>query len=224
VRSALPVGATRVLEVGCGDGALAAALGEAGLEVVAIDSDPEMVAIAWSRGVQACEAVWPDFSGGTFDAVLFARSLHHVRKLEASVAAAFASLSGCGRVIVEDFLAEGEPRRSQAWFDSLASLLHRSGLLPRPTDFLRGRLGLEMEQAAHHDHDLHPSTAIAAALRAQAATFRCRKSAYYFRYLQPALDDRTGLAEALLAHERDLIAGGLIDALGRRYVAVGAGR
>lgn len=223
VRSALPVGAARVLEVGCGDGALAAALGDAGLEVVAIDSDPEMVAIARGRGVHACEAQWPDFSSGTFDAVLFARSLHHLRQLEAGVAAAFATLSGCGRVIVEDFLAEGEPPRSRAWFDSLASLLHRSGLLPRPTDFLRERLGLEFEHAAHHHHDLHASTAIAAALEAEAATLRCENSAYYFRYLQPSLDDRTGLAEALLAHECDLIAADLIDALGRRYVAAGAG-
>jgi SAM-dependent methyltransferase len=219
VRSALPEGARRLLEVGCGDGALAAALGIAGLEVVAIDSDPANVAKARSRGVDACQAEWPDFSAGTFDAVLFTRSLHHVKALDASVAAAFQVLGEFGRIIVEDFLAEGEPSRSAAWFDSLATLLHRSGLLPHPTEFLQHRLGILACNQHHHDLELHSSALIGAALAGQAATVRQKSSAYYFRYLLPALNEVDRLAEALLAHELELIAAGLIDPLGRRYVA-----
>lgn len=79
VRAALPEGAKRVLEVGCGDGEVASLLARAGLSVVALDADEKTVALAKSRGVDARRAEWPDFSDGSFDAVVFTRSLHHVR-------------------------------------------------------------------------------------------------------------------------------------------------
>jgi ubiquinone/menaquinone biosynthesis C-methylase UbiE len=219
VRSALPDNASRLLEIGCGEGALAAALNQAGLEVVAIDSDANMVSEARSRGVDARQAEWPNFADGPFDAVLFSRSLHHVRALDASIAAAWSAVGDHGRVIVEDFLAEGASPRSDAWFHSFALLMHRSGQLPRPTDFLQQCMGLATAESDAHDHDLHPSTAIEAALAAAAVTLRCEGAAYYFRYLMPALDDRPGLPEALFQHELELIAADLIDPLGRRYVA-----
>jgi ubiquinone/menaquinone biosynthesis C-methylase UbiE len=219
VRSSLPNNARRLLEIGCGDGALAVALNQAGLQVVAIDSDANMVAQARSRGVDARQAEWPDFADGSFDALLFSRSLHHVRALDASVAAAFAAVGDHGRVIVEDFRAEGASPRSDAWFNSFVLLMHRSGQLPRPTDFLQERMGLVTAESDAHDHDLHPSTAIESALAGEAVTFRCEGAAYYFRYLMPALNDRPGLTEALLEHELELIAADLIDPLGRRYVA-----
>lgn len=217
VRSALPPGARRVLEIGCGDGALAAALMAEGLEVVAIDADETAVARARALGADARIATWPDFSDGRFDAVLFTRSLHHVGDLGENVAAAFATIGAAGRVIVEDFAAEGGSARSCGWFQSFAAMLNRSDMLPNPTPYLSQVIaGGEDED---HDHHLHSSTAIGAALRAQATELRTENAAYYFRYLLPAISDRPGFAEAILEHERMLIQKDVIDPLGRRYVA-----
>jgi SAM-dependent methyltransferase len=219
ILSALPEHAKRILEIGCGDGALAEALGQCGLQVVAIDRDAPLVEAAQKRGVDARQAEWPDFSSGDFDAILFTRSLHHVHDLAASVAAALETLRENGRIIVEDFMAEGCTDRSERWFASLAALLERTGLLGEPTGYLAQALGRTEPDA--HDHSLHSSGAIAAALGSQTAILRTESSAYYFRYVLPALDGASGLAEAFLHHEREMIAAGVIDALGRRFV-VGA--
>jgi SAM-dependent methyltransferase len=219
ILSALPAHSKRVLEIGCGDGALAEALGQYGLDVVAIDVDAALVAAAQKRGVDARQAEWPAFSDGDFDAVLFTRSLHHVHDLEASVAAAFEALRANGRVIVEDFMAEGCTERSERWFASLAALLDCGGWLVDPTGYLAQALG-EAEPEGH-DHSLHSSAMIAATLGSRAAIVRTEPSAYYFRYVLPALGGGSGLADAFLDHEQAMIAAGAIDALGRRHVAEG---
>jgi len=217
IMSALPARANRILEIGCGDGALAEALSGDGLEVVAIDTDAALVDAARARGVDAMQAEWPSSSDGTFDAILFTRSLHHVHDLFTSLATAFEALRENGRVIVEDFMAEGCTERSERWFASLASLLDRAGLLTAPTDYLNQVLGKSEPEA--HDHDLHSSAAIAAALGAHGRILRAEPSAYYFRYVMPALGDESDLAEAMLGHELEMIAAGAIDPLGRRLVA-----
>lgn len=194
VREALPEGARRVLEVGCGDGALAAMLAAGGLDVVAIDANAEAVAKTRARGLDARLAEWPDFHAGPFDALLFTRSLHHVRDLEASVAAAFAALRPGGVLIVEDFAFEEADEESLAWFAALAG-----DLAPAALD---------------HDHELHSARAIEAALGAAPVP-----AAYYFRYIETSAPER---AEAALAEEERAIAAGLIRPLGRRW-AVGRG-
>ncbi len=78
VRAHLSGGAQHLLEVGCGNGALAAALQADGHTLVALDADAEAVAEARRRGVDARHAAWPDFENAPFDAVLFTRSLHHL--------------------------------------------------------------------------------------------------------------------------------------------------
>ena len=192
VRGALAPGARRVLEVGCGDGALAAMLATDGLEVTAIDADVEAVAEARGRGVDARLASWPDFDAGRFDALLFTRSLHHVGDLDASVAAAFAALAPEGRLIVEDFAFEEADEASLAWFRALAGLLAPAELA--------------------HDRDLHGARAIEDALGAAPAP-----AAYYFRYIEAAAPDRPDLAETALAEEEAAIAAGLVRPLGRRW-------
>jgi len=217
VRSVLPHGARRVLEIGCGSGALAAALSLAGLEVTAIDADRSAVDFARARGIDAHAAEWPAFDASGFDAVLFTRSLHHVADLSGSVEAAADALNENGWLIVEDFMAEGAPPRSQAWFASLLELLANLGLLASPTPILTEILGSADPEG--HDHRLHGSSAIERALRDCFGTVEIRPAAYHFRYLLPALGENWGAAS--LAHELDLIACGSIEALGRRYVASG---
>jgi len=86
-----------------------------------------------------------------------------------------------------------------------------------PAKYLNQVLGKSGPQA--HDHDLHSSTQIGAALGAHGRILRAEPSAYYFRYVMPALGDESDLAEAVLGHELEMIAAGAIDPLGRRIVA-----
>jgi ubiquinone/menaquinone biosynthesis C-methylase UbiE len=74
---------TSVLEVGCGQGALAVALAEAGLEVTATDQSEQMVAITAARGIRALQADVRElpFDDGTFDLVLASYMLYHVPDL-----------------------------------------------------------------------------------------------------------------------------------------------
>lgn len=222
VRAALPPGARRVLEVGCGEGALAAELQSQGLCVVALDSEGQAVDRARERGVDARRATWPDFAGGRFDAVLFTRSLHHVEDLDAGVAAAFDCLAEGGRVIVEDFDFDYADEPTLAWFASQARLLaacqpvEASSLLASLVE-LDGR-PLEAWRRDHH-HPLHGARAIEAALRRTARNVTGSGAAYFFRYVASAIPGNPALAEKLLRSELDLIAEGRIEPLGRRYVA-----
>src|SRR5688500_14992246 len=59
VKSAIPFAGARLLEVGCGDGRLAAWLAEDGFSVVALDEDESLCATARARGVDARAARWP---------------------------------------------------------------------------------------------------------------------------------------------------------------------
>jgi 2-polyprenyl-3-methyl-5-hydroxy-6-metoxy-1,4-benzoquinol methylase len=71
VKESLPHRARRILEIGCGSAELAESLQAEGMTVVAIDQDPESVATARARSVDARIASWPDFEAGRFDPVLF---------------------------------------------------------------------------------------------------------------------------------------------------------
>jgi len=203
-----------VLEIGCGSGELAALLIGDGLQVTAIDSDPDCVAKARGVGVDAKQVSWPALLDEKFDAVLFTRSLHHVGDLQASIAAACSALNPGGRIIVEDFRAEGGSERSARWFESLARELHASGKLS-PEATVEALLDKAAPSSAH-DHDLHPSGEIARELRQFRRVIET-DAAYYFRYLGPHLTDEA--AEALLEHELAMIGSGSIDAPGKRFVA-----
>ena len=71
----------RVLDVGCGDGAFALALQEAGAHVAAVDVAQEAVSRAQRRGVAAVkvdEGVPLPFEDGEFDAVWAGETIEHV--------------------------------------------------------------------------------------------------------------------------------------------------
>ncbi|SDY52904.1 Methyltransferase domain-containing protein [Modestobacter sp. DSM 44400] len=84
----MPLGARRVLDVGCGGGALARELSQRVDRVDAVDRDPQMVALA-RRGalgnltVIEGDALTVDLPAGGYDAVLSLSSLHHLPLLPA---------------------------------------------------------------------------------------------------------------------------------------------
>lgn len=213
IRKHLPADGADVLEVGCGRGELAGRLSRDGHRVVAIDPDPDCVAMTSSLGVDARQASWPVDLGGRFDAVLFTRSLHHIHPLGGSVAAARDALRPGGVVIVEDFRSEGAGDASSSWYRGLTRTLHAAGSFVDGFD-LEERLSADDT----HGHHLHSSSAIDVALRDFFDDIRREDAAYYFRYLEPAFRQPFAV-EAALSFELAMIECGAIAALGRRFVA-----
>jgi SAM-dependent methyltransferase len=225
VKRSLPVGARRVLEIGCGSGELAASLLQDGVSLIAIDNDVDAIAAAQSLGVDVRIAAWPDFEEGQFDAVLFTRSLHHIHPLDKAVQRAADSLVLGGRIIVEDFAYETADEKTLQWFGDVIDRLDDTGLVVKEDDFLKAvRSKTETLQAwrENHESDLHTAAAILAEIREVFGEVQCEVAPYYFRYLSRAIvptADRDKILQNLAEQEAGLIGRGTTSALGRRFVA-----
>lgn len=93
----------RVLDLGCGDGRLTAALADAGADVLGIDADPSMVAATQDRGVTAITADARTLHGveGPFDLVLSNAVLHWIPQASDVTAAVAGVLRPGGRFVLE---------------------------------------------------------------------------------------------------------------------------
>src|SRR5215213_1431836 len=99
----LPAAPARLVEVGAGDGALAAALRERGYDVTVVEPDPGSAQACRDRGLAVVQAPVEDFDGGDYHAVLFTRVLHHVADPAAVMRRAAAACRPGGVVVLEDF-------------------------------------------------------------------------------------------------------------------------
>jgi SAM-dependent methyltransferase len=98
-----PRAGERILDLGCGDGALTDKLAAVGAQVVGIDSSPEMIAAARGRGLDArlMDARSLAFED-EFDAVFSNAVLHWVKDdPDAPIAGAFRALKAGGRFVGE---------------------------------------------------------------------------------------------------------------------------
>jgi SAM-dependent methyltransferase len=228
----LPPGPARVLEVGCGDGALAARLQSAGHAVVALDADAGAVERARRRGVDARVGRWPDFDDAPFDVVLFTRSLHHITPLAPAVDRARQLLRGRGKVLVEDFAFDKIEPLAAEWFYQLLAVLDAAGLLRRGGHEFGEKL---LQQAGSleawhtdHGHELHTAAALFDCLREHFPRAEMAAAPYLYRYVCAMLDeDERGYAVALrvLELEKRFASGGRCSLIGRRLVGAleGAG-
>jgi len=98
-----PLSGERILDLGCGDGALTEKLVAAGAEVIGVDSSADMIAAARARGLDArvMDARSLTFAN-EFDAVFTNAVLHWVKDdPDAPVTGAFRALKSGGRFVGE---------------------------------------------------------------------------------------------------------------------------
>ena len=101
----------RVLDVGCGEGALTGKIVARGAEVLGIDSSPEMVAAAKARGIDALLLDAKDMAfDAEFDAAFSNAALHWMLDKRRVAAAIFRALKPGGRFAGE-MGGEGNIRR-----------------------------------------------------------------------------------------------------------------
>jgi trans-aconitate methyltransferase len=92
----------RLLDLGCGDGALTATLVALGCEVVGVDGSAEQIEAARARGLDAQVMDGQALSfGPEFDAVFSNAAMHWMRRADDVIAGAWRALKPGGRFVAE---------------------------------------------------------------------------------------------------------------------------
>jgi SAM-dependent methyltransferase len=174
-------GRRRVLEVGCGDGRLAAALARAGHEVTAIDLHPPA---ELAPGVRFVAGDFLAFVDAPFEAVLFTASLHHIAPLADAVARAHDLLVPGGLLWADDFDLEAPDEATARWYFAQQGRTDGSVALWR----------------ADHEPGLHVGAALIAAVTARFGGVIETRGPYLHRYLGDRFEplERAGIADGTL--------------------------
>ncbi|MEK7348249.1 MAG: class I SAM-dependent methyltransferase [Candidatus Eisenbacteria bacterium] len=221
---ALPPAPALLLEVGCGDGTIAAALAERGYAVTALD---ESLAVTVSSAAAPVTWVESNFlfydgaaDGKPFDAVLFTRSLHHVAPLDRALDRAAALLRPGGRLLAEEFAFDRVTLPTARWWYDLESILVAAGILTPPDPALaavRNPLGRWRQEHAH-DPPLASGHDMLAAVRERFETGPAQEAPYLYRYAHERAVRGEAAERAVrqifevesrLVRERDIAAAGL---------------
>lgn len=202
VRSQLPAAPARVLEVGCGEGALARALVEAGYDVVAID--PAAPPGLPFRRVKLEDL---DVSEGPFDAVIAGRSLHHVADLGVALDRIGALLAPGGSFVLDEFAWDRLDLATADWYYGQHRALAAAGRLPAAPPSLDACCREWQEEHV----GLHGYTDMRTELDARFEERLFAWTPYLHRLLA---------GEVSASLEEQLIASGAIRATGFRYVGI----
>jgi SAM-dependent methyltransferase len=174
----------RILDLGCGDGALTRRIVEAGAEVTGLEPDPDMAAAARARGLRVVEAdAHEPFGEGAFDAVFSNAALHWMRDPPLVLRNVRRALRPGGRLVAEqggwgnvvavvtalNAARERLGRRAVQPWDFPSPSLQRQrleaagfavevvALLPRPTPLPTGMAGWLATFAGPFSRDLSPA-------------------------------------------------------------------
>jgi|tagenome__1003787_1003787.scaffolds.fasta_scaffold20943390_3 SAM-dependent methyltransferase len=193
VRANLPPPPCRVLEVGAGEGELAAALAAAGYAVTAIDPDPRGGDV---HGVALADL---DSEPEAFEAAVAIRSLHHVHPLAPSLERLAEVLKPGAPLVIDEMDVVAFDHRAAEWW-----LRQQAG---------RGqaRDGTPQQLVDEHRAHLHPLDAIVAALAAWFDLGPAVRGPWLYRW---------DLGDAFRDEEQRLISAGQLPAVGARLVAV----
>lgn len=158
VTSALPSTSASILEVGCGEGRLAAELQAAGFQVEAVDRSADAVAAARERGVDARCIDVLEFDGGPYDAVLFTRSLHHVWPLDEAIQKAWQLTAPGGLLVIDDFAHDAVDLASAAWFYDMVAALEEVGAIDPDATSSHHHHGHHGHHGHHEEADQPPAS------------------------------------------------------------------
>jgi SAM-dependent methyltransferase len=190
VHGALPRAPARVLEIGAGDGELAARLSGDGYDVTAIDpaGEPPVAPVA---------LIDLDEPAASFDAAVAVVSLHHVEPLRESLARLADVMRPGGVLAVDELDVELLDGRAARWWIER----RRELALEAPDD--------EVAMIEGMREHIHPVSLIVEELGRWFELEPVRRCTYLHRW---------NLSEDLLATEEELIAAGELPATGARIV------
>ncbi|SPF33258.1 hypothetical protein SBA4_1270008 [Candidatus Sulfopaludibacter sp. SbA4] len=200
-----------------------------GHEVLAVDSSPAAVRSARAKGVDARVVTWPmaamqSFSQH-FDAVVFARSLHHIQPLGQTLDQVRRVLAPGGMVAIEDFAYSELDPATANWFFDVLQLLDASGVF-RKSDrefgrrLLRGGGSFLFWHEAQ-DHEITPAVEMRAAVAQRFEIASEVREPYLYRYavaMLRATERGVAVAERLYELEKKMADKGLVRLIGRRLV------
>ena len=201
-----------ILDVGAGQGRLAARLRSEGFNVTAIDRSEKAIAKAAEAGVNVLQADALQFlSKERFDLAVLVMCAHHLHPIDAAFKQVAKNLKPGGQLMIEDFALEDVDAATAKWFYNLRSNLCGDAV---PADPL-----LRWQEEHVHEPKLYSGNQIINAVEAVFNNVRVEHTPYFYKYLAAkALDEkwRDGLAEQLFAQESELIAEGRIRPIGLR--------
>jgi SAM-dependent methyltransferase len=246
VADALPAAPARILDVGSGTGVVSLEMARAGHDVTAVDPDPASIALARrsaERGgtgdgrlayhegeIGSWEPAGGDSGpGGSFDAVVTTRVLHHVPDPAGALGRIRRWLRPGGRLVCVDFLHDRFDRRAARWTAQVRGLLEAAGRfhgdapLPADPSAATERVEWEWEQEHVVEHELNDSPAIEEPLARLFPGERRSWHPYLYWDLLVGLDpgdrDDGALAELIAAWEAAALAAGDLPAVLFRSVA-----
>lgn len=223
VQSIVPDGAT-ILDVGCGSGLIARQLMASGFDVTAIDGNPDAVTEAERNGITAILCDFLEFDPGRkFDAILFARSFHHIHPLRKAMEKCKELVTAGGIVILDEFGADFMDEKSATWFYGVYSLLFAGGrerkgrgpkllseeMVSSPSDCLKA-------WRDHHfgKHGVATSDEMLRELRAHFEIEKYERVPYLYRYFSEDLTSEQ--LKALFLWENTVCQTGHLEAIGMR--------
>jgi len=224
----LPAPPARVLDAGCGDGALSAWLAGLGYQVTAIDADPAAVAAARSAGVPAVRANLARYGDEPFDVVVMLLTLHHMHPLAAVLDRVARLLRPGGLLVLDEFAWDWADLATIRWFDDIAAILAAAGVADpsagplAPADPPGGADLASRWRVRHTEHGrpCNRGEAMIAEVAARFADVNVRRVPYLARHL---VDQRAHpqVYAALSRIEREHIADGTLLAIGFHLTARG---
>ncbi len=196
----------KVLDVGCGDGVLLDILAGAGCVCTGLEKSED--AATKAKGLDIRIATWPDFDETGFDAIIFVRTLHHMKPLGVAIKRAKDLLAPGGFIFVDDFAFAEANAATSAWMYELVQLLVSQNLIDPSLDEFVAEVSDSKGDLApwkkDYVKDLNSADDMAAALKDSFYSVEMERVPYLYRYVTRTLvegQDKEKLARKIFEME-----------------------